>query len=76
MALQAPQSKWQPLARYLKVQQDILNSENEEEKAAIKQSWEATNQAIGTNDDMERHDLKRFWDYEFLYVFRFCSEWD
>lgn len=76
MALQAPQSKWKPLARYLKAQQGLLNAGNDEEKAAIKQAWEAGNQAMGISNDIERHHLKRFWDFEFLCVLRFFVEWN
>lgn len=65
MALQSPQTKWQPLARYLRAQQELANSLYTEHNMAIKQSWELGNLAIKSSD-IGRHELKQFWDFDFL----------
>ena len=66
----APRSKWQPLARYLKAQDDLINASSDDEKASILQAWSITNQKMGLADTLNRHELKQFWDFDFLYVHR------
>ncbi|KAF7978424.1 hypothetical protein HWV62_592 [Athelia sp. TMB] len=70
LALMAPRSKWQPLARYLKAQDDLINAKSDGEKASILQAWSITNQKMGLADTLDRHELKQFWDFDFLYAHR------
>jgi hypothetical protein len=64
MSLQTP-SSWPRLAEYLRSQKDLVNAKGDEAEVLAINTVLRAFEALRKGRNLERHELKRYWDTNF-----------
>lgn len=64
MMLQAPRT-WSRVAQYLRAQQDLIKAQESDANAGAMHAVSKARDALRLASSLERHELRRFWDFEF-----------